>query len=39
VFEEELVEISSAHPEVGIEIESSYLKTLLDHSVVMPISK
>jgi prolyl-tRNA editing enzyme YbaK/EbsC (Cys-tRNA(Pro) deacylase) len=39
VFEEELVDISSGHPEAGIEIESRFLKDLLDHSVVMPISK
>lgn len=39
VFEEEMVDISSGHPEAGIEIKSSYLKTLLDRSVVMPISK
>jgi prolyl-tRNA editing enzyme YbaK/EbsC (Cys-tRNA(Pro) deacylase) len=39
VFEEEIVDISSGTPEAGIEIESRYLKTLLDNWVIMPISK
>ena len=39
VFEEDIIDISSGDPKAGIEIESRYLKDLLDHSVIMPISK
>ena len=39
VFEEERVDISSGHPEAGIEIESHYLRDLLNRFVVLPISK
>jgi prolyl-tRNA editing enzyme YbaK/EbsC (Cys-tRNA(Pro) deacylase) len=39
VFEEDMVDISSGHPQAGIEIKSSCLKRLLDHLLIMSISK
>jgi prolyl-tRNA editing enzyme YbaK/EbsC (Cys-tRNA(Pro) deacylase) len=39
VFVEEFVDISSGHPEAGIELKSADLKKLLTGALIEPIAK